>query len=44
MKPVFNSDTHFAMFDENSQTWNYKEFSPLGVFYNKKSMAKIFWK
>ena len=41
VKPVFNSDTHFAMFDENSQTWNYKEFSPLGVFYNKKSMAKI---
>jgi len=41
IKPVFNGDTHFAIFDENSKTWNYKEFSPLGVFYNKQSMVKI---
>lgn len=41
IKPVFNSNTHFAIFDESSQTWSYKEFSPLGVFYNKQNMTQI---
>ncbi len=41
IKPVFNNNTHFAIFDEGSQSWNYKEFSPIGVLYNKQTMDKI---
>lgn len=41
IKPVFNSDTHFAIFNENKQSWEYKELAPIGIFYNKKDMSVI---
>tara|TARA_R110000868_G_scaffold140631_8_gene356459 strand:- start:3818 stop:4708 length:891 start_codon:yes stop_codon:yes gene_type:complete len=41
IKPVFNGDTHFAMFDEGNQSWQYKKLAPLGIFYHKQNMAKI---
>jgi hypothetical protein len=41
INPTFDSSTHFAIFDESSQMWNYKEFAPIGVYYNKQNMEKI---
>ena len=41
IKPVFNGNTHFAIFDESTQSWNYKEFTPIGVFYHKQTMDKV---
>lgn len=35
IKPVFNGDTHFAMFDIGEESWTYYPIWDLGVYYDK---------
>jgi hypothetical protein len=41
VQPVFDNNTHFAVFNEKNQSWDYKELSPFGIFYHKENMAQI---
>jgi hypothetical protein len=41
IKPIFDSSTHFAIFNEDKQKWEYKEFVDTGIYYNKKNLNEI---
>lgn len=41
IKPVFDSNTHFAIFNKNKQRWEYKELTSIGIFYNKTDTSLL---